>query len=220
MLETSKFIIDAEFIQPPEGVVVKNFVYDGEPLFKSRPRTKTLQHFVLHETAGRTAGGCKKTLLRKGYGVHLILARDGTVSCHGDLANDVMAHANQLNKTSIGIEIVNPYAPKLAVGMDFKTIPAEWWTWLANKKDKRYVLPTQVQLDTLVKIVPFLCDKLGIPYKFPTAYLNRKNRKIKGWRFPPRARPDAGIVAHRDFGSHADGRFILEYLISKSISII
>jgi hypothetical protein len=218
MLETSNFIIDADFIKPPDGVIVKNFVFDGEPLFKSKPRKHPLQHFVLHETAGRTAEGCKKTLTRKKYGVHLILARSGVVSCHGDLANDVMVHANQLNKTSIGIEIVNPYAPKLAKGMEFETIPAEWWTWLADKKDKRYVLPTQAQLDTLLKIVPFLCKKLHIPYVFPTIGLNAKKRKIKGWRIPPRAQPGPGVVAHRDFAGHADGRYPLEYLLKHSVS--
>lgn len=218
MQKTSKFIINGDYVYPPEGVIVRNFVQDGEPAFKSKPRKHRLEHFVLHETAGQTARGCKRSLEKKGYGVQLILARDGVVSCHGDLALDVMVHANQLNKTSIGIEVVNPYAPKLARGMDFETIPAEWWTWLADKNDKRYVLPTQAQLDTLVKIVPFLCKKLGIPYVFPTIGLGPQKPKIKGWQFPPRAKPGAGVVAHRDFASHADGRYLLEYLIRRSLS--
>jgi len=219
MPKTSNFIIDAKFITPPDGVIVKNFCFDDEPQFKCKPRTKPLQHFVLHETAGRSATGCKNTLLRKGYGVHLILSRNGTVSCHGDLANDIMTHANQLNKTSIGIEVVNPYAPKLSIGMrNIKTIPADWWTWCPDKIDRRYVLPSEAQLQTLLKIVPFLCQQLGIPYVFPTVGLNKKQRKIKGWMLPPRAKPGPGIVAHRDFASHSDGRFLLEYLISHSLS--
>ncbi len=218
MPETSNFIIDAEFIEPPSGVIVKNFVYDGEPLFKSKPRKHKLEHFVLHETAGRSAAGCKKTLLKKGYGVHLILGRDGVVSCHGDLANDVMVHANQLNKTSIGIEVVNPYAPKIARGMEYETIPAKWWTWCSPKSDRRYVLPTDAQMETLLKIVPFLCKRLEIPYAFPTIGLNAVKRKIKGWRIPPRAKPGPGVVAHGDFASHADGRYLLEYLIENSLS--
>ena len=218
MSETSTFIIDAKFVTPPDGVIVRNFCFDGEVQFKSKPRTKPLQHFVLHETAGQTAQGCKRTLVKKGYGVHLILARDGIISCHGDLANDVMTHANQLNKTSIGIEVVNPYAPKLAKGLEFDTIPAEWWTWCANKEDRRYVLPTKAQLETLLKIVPFLCKRLKIPYVFPTIGLNEKQRKIKGWRIPPRAIPGSGVVAHCDFASHADGRYLLEYLIEHSLS--
>jgi hypothetical protein len=218
MSETSRFIIDAEFIEPPEGVIVKNFVFDGEPQFKCKPRKKRLDHFVLHETAGRTAKGCKKTLLKKGYGVHLILDRDGTISCHGDLATDVMIHANQLNKTSVGIEVINPYAPSIARGMDYETIPARWWTWCNPKEDRRYVLPTKAQLETLLKIVPFLCKRLEIPYVFPTIGLNAKQRKIKGWMIPPRAKPGPGVVAHRDFASHSDGRYLLGYLIQHALS--
>ena len=215
-MEKSRFIINADFIDPPEEIKVTNFVFDDEPYFKCKPRKKPLQHFVLHETAGRSAAGCKKTLLKKGYGVQLILDRDGSVSCHGDLANDVMVHGNQLNATSIGIEVINPYAPKLAKGMSqIETIPAEWWTW-CMEKDRRYVLPTQAQLKTLLILVPFLCDKLGIPYEFPTANLNAKKQKITGWNSPPkgwRAKPKPGVVAHRDFAAHADGRYLLEYLM-------
>ena len=219
MTEKSKFIIDAEFIEPPSGVEVKNFVYDGEPLFKSRPRKKKLQHLVLHETAGRTAVQCKQTLLRKKYGVHLILDREGLITCHGDLANDIMTHANQLNSTSIGIEVVNPYAPQLAIGMDVETIAARWWTWCPNKEDRRYVLPTEIQLETLSILIPWLCEKLKIPYQFPTHGLSSRQRKIKGWRKPPlgwRAKPKPGVIAHQDFYKHADGRYLLEHLIGHS----
>ena len=216
---TSALIINSNFVVPPDGVIVTNFVFDNEPQFKSRVRTKPLQHFVLHETAGRTAVGCKTSLLRKGYGVHLILARDGGVSCHGDLANDVMVHANQLNDTSVGIEVVNPYAPKIAGKMNVQTLPAQWWTWCPDREDRRYVLPSQAQLKTLSILVPWLCDKLGIPYEFPTGHFSKKLRKIKGWRKAPlgwRAKPAPGVVVHQDFASHADGRFLLGYLMQNT----
>jgi hypothetical protein len=214
------FVIDGKLVEAPEDLVVTNFIQDGEPHFKNRKRKRKLKHFVLHETCGRTASGCKRTLKRKGYGVQLILARDGTVSCHGDLVRDQMIHANQLNKTSIGIEIVNPYAPKFAKGMAVEIIKAEWWTWCPNK-DRRYVLPTREQLKALEILVPWLCKKLGIPLEFPTSHLGPKKRKIKGWRKPPkgmktgiwRAKPKPGVVAHRDFASHADGVYPLHYLM-------
>lgn len=212
----SGFIINDQFVEAPEGILVHNFKFHSEPTFSSKPRTAKLQHFVLHETAGRSADRCKASLIAKGYGVHLILERNGIVSCHGDLATSVMVHAGQLNKTSIGIEVVNPYAPSLANGMMFSTIPAEWWTWCPDKKKKEYVLPTEAQLKVLTVLVPWLCEKLGIPYVFPTANLNSKARKITGWKGPPLgwyAKPDPGVVAHQDFAAHADGRFLLEYLM-------
>jgi hypothetical protein len=218
------FIINGKQVECPNGIVVKNYIDASlfspvEPKFKCSPRKQKLEHFVLHETAGRSAKGCKDTLIKKGYGVHLILDRDGTLTCHGDLATDVMVHANQLNATSIGIEVVNPYAPMLAKGMkDIEYIPAEWWTWCpkdptTGKIDKRYVLPTKIQLATLKVIVPFLCEQLGIPYEFPTKDLNAKQQQVKPVGLMRKMIPGPGIVAHRDFAKHSDGRYLLEWLM-------
>ena len=33
--------------------------------------------------------------------------------------------------------------------------------------------------------------------------------------YPERAVPDPGILAHQDFSSHSDGRFLLEHVIEK-----
>lgn len=211
--DRSCFIINAEFIEPPEGIKLTNFCFDGEPQFKHKNRTKPLRHIVLHETAGRSAEGCKRTLLKKGYGVQLILARDGGLSQHGDLLSDVMVHANQLNSTSLGIEIVNPYAPILARGMPYKSIAAEWWTWCPDRNDRRYVLPTPAQLKTLRIVVPWLCEKLDVPYEFPTQHLNRRQRKVERVGILRKRIPEPGVVAHQDFAKHADGRYPLEYLI-------
>lgn len=213
------FIINSQLVQAPDGIIVTNYIHNGEPCFKHTDRIKPLKHFVLHETAGRSAEGCKATLIAHGYGVQLILARDGTLSCHGDLSTDVMIHGNQLNATSIGIEVVNPHAPQCAGGLNYQTIPSEWWTWVPDKTRKEYVLPTDAQLRTLKIIIPWLCEKLEIPYVFPTKDLNAKKRKIIGWKAPPMgwyAKPNAGVVAHQDFANHSDGRYLLEYLIKNT----
>lgn len=207
-------MIDGRPTATPAGIRVTNYWEDGEVPFKARRRRAALRHCVLHETAGRTADGAKRTMLRKDYGVHLIVDRGGNCSHHGDLVRDQMVHANQCNATSIGIEFVNPYAPGLAHGIPFETVPARWWTWTMHG-DRRYVLPTPAQLRTLTVLVPWLCATLAIPYVFPTIGLGPRQRKIAGWNNKPRARrarPAPGVVAHRDFGKHADGRYLLEYL--------
>jgi len=205
---------------PPEvfavGGSASNYLDDGEPAFRRKPRVWALQHFVLHETCGNTASGCKDTLIRKGYGVQLILGPEGRLSCHGDLATDVMVHANQVNPTSIGIEVVSPYAPAYARPPFGPTIAAQWWTWIPAGGKALYVLPTPVQLAVLKALVPWLCGQLGIPCAFPTAGLGRGHAKIKGWDAKPAAVPGPGVVAHRDFAGHADGRYLLEQLMEAS----
>jgi hypothetical protein len=200
------------------GMTASNFLDDGEPYFKHRTRTKPLIHFVLHETCGNTAQGCKNTILRKGYGVQLILAHDGHLSCHGDLVRDRMVHANQLNDTSFGMEVVNPYAPKYVRDKSIwhSLIKALWWTWCPDKKDRRYVTPTAPQMDVARLLVPWLCSLTGVPYRFPTKGLNKKKRQIDGLTMKPKGRPGPGVVAHQDHSSHADGRYMLEDLIGRA----
>jgi|GEM_PF-4529670 len=196
------------------GITSSNYRDDWHhricPHFRAKPRKKHLDHLVLHETAGNSATGCIRTLQRKRYGVHLIIWGNGHISNHLDLMDETGVHANQCNKTSVGIEIVNPYAPSLVKPIwgigDF--LSAQWWTWCPDKKDRRYVLPHEAQLKTLRYLIPWLCDYLDIPYKFPTRHLNNKQRKIKRWWL--RRKPGRGVVAHRDFGRHADGRYPLE----------
>ena len=224
----AKVVLPEEFIAA--GLTATNYLDDGEPHFKNRRRRGKLLHFVLHETCGNTAKGCMNTLLRKGYGVQLIMAPSGHISCHGDLVRDRMVHANQLNDTSFGIEIVNPYNPIYASDRWSETIVRKWWTWVPSDKDERvreilkrkglkvvpklYVLPTKYQLTAIRLLAPWLCDITGVPYVFPTEGLNVRKRKIDGLSRKPKSKPEPGVVAHRDFASHSDGRYVLEYLVT------
>jgi hypothetical protein len=165
------------------------------------------------------------------------MAPNGHLSCHGDLVLDRMVHANQLNDTSFGIEIVNPYNPIYVVDRAVwsQTIPREWWTWVPSTKGKygkkikqmlarrgwekvpqEYVLPTDPQMNAIRLLVPWLCEIAGVPYRFPTKGLSKKKRQIDGLKKKPKGRPGPGVVAHRDFSSHSDGRYILEDLIGRS----
>jgi len=222
-----RIVLPDEFIE--FGLTVSNYMDDGEPHFSRKARVKSLQHFVLHETCGNTARGCKGSLIRKGYGVQLILDPKGHLSCHGDLLSEQMVHANQLNPTSIGMEVVNPYSPLYAKEPFTKTIPSEWWTWVPSRRmrgvsdllakkgwsdvPKQYVLPTLEQMAAARMLVPWICEQCGIPYRFPTRGLSARKSRIDGWNSRSRAVPGPGVVAHRDFASHADGRYMLEDLI-------
>ena len=235
---SNAIIVNGERIPLPDefvkaGLTATNYLDDGEPHFKREPRTRDLVHFVLHETCGNTAKGCMNTLLRKNYGVQLIMAPSGHISCHGDLVVDRMVHANQLNNSSFGIEVVNPYNPIYVQDKAIwsRTIARKWWTWVPSKKNedvqkilkrkglevvpKLYTLPTPPQMNAIHLLAPWLCRITGVPYRFPTKGLNKKKRQIDGLGMKPRGKPGPGVVAHRDFASHSDGRYMLEDLISK-----
>lgn len=191
-----------------------NYLDGVEPHLFHKPRKKQIQHIVIHETAGISGLRCKRTLEHKNYGIHLILHRKGNLSCHCDLASEITRHAGQLNGTSIGIEIVNPYYPFLSKHADYKTkiVEKKWWTHTPKgKHPKGYILPSEAQLNTIRVLIPWLCKELNIPYKFPTWRLGPKQRRIKNWSL--RTKPEPGVIAHRDFSKHSDGRYILNQLI-------
>jgi hypothetical protein len=151
----------------------------------------------------------------------LILDKDGRLSQHADLGSEICYHAGQANGISVGMEIVNGYRPETATDPHGPILPSEWWTWVPKGSARQYVAPTDIQMRVALALVPWLCDHLGIPVVFPTSDLVAKRPRITGWRKPPMgwsAKPGAGIVAHQDFSSHADGRYILDRMIEMEVS--
>ena len=228
-----RVVVDGASIDiPPEtvaaGLRVSNHVDDGEHAFEPYPRRESPRHFVIHESVTRTAAGVVRVLegkkarsARNGrnggrgyrYGVHFVLAPDGHVSQHADLRTTWLVHANQLNRSSIGCEIVNPYSARRLLPPFTATIPRRWWTWVPRGAPALYTLPTDAQLRSLRALISFVTSVLPeIPLVFPTATLNHRRTRIDGWR--DGAMPGHGIVAHRDFSSHADGRYPLEKMIA------
>lgn len=223
---SNNIVIGGKLVKIPQaliclGFTATNYLEDGEPKFNTvKSNGKPLQYYVQHETCGNTAEGCKKSLIRKGFGVQLIMSPDKKLSCHGDLKLDRMTHANQLNKRSTGIEFVNPYNPVYVSNSEVfgRTISKQWWTWVPNKKDvskllekkgwksvpNEYVLPTDSQLKFLEIFTPWVCEKIGVPYVFPTIGKRGKERF-----------PDAGVVPHRAFSNHSDGQYLVEHLAGK-----
>lgn len=223
---------------PPEaiaaGISASNFFDDDEHHFDSWKRREPCKWFVNHESVSMSAKSTIRTLeakkrksIRKGknggkgypYGVHLIGAPDGHMSCHADLLDETLTHASQLNRGSLGCEWVNPYNPKWAKPPFDQVIRAPWWCWVPKDAEPLYTLPTPAQLVAAVHLTPFLVAHLpDLPLLFPTATLGPGNGRIKGWS--DRKKPATpGIVAHRDFSSHADGRYILEHVMQALVEV-
>jgi len=225
-------IINGKSVKLPEamlrlGITASNYIDDGEKHFsQNRSRTRVTR-FVIHESVTMSAAQTNRVLDakrrgsgRKGknrgkgwdYGIHLNLGPDGHISCHADLVLERLVQANQLNDDSFGIEVVNPYNPKFGRGPFTETIPGPWWCWKPKNGKKVYCLPTPAQMRAMYPLCKFLCEKISsLPFEFPTADLDRKHGRIDGWR--DGKKPGPGIVAHRDFASHADGRYMLEHCI-------
>jgi len=212
------------------GVRCRNFDLDGEWRFSRRRKfRKSPRHIVIHESAGGVDGYATiRSLERRGYGVHLVIHSNGNITNHGDLVQDRLVHANQCNSTSIGVEVINPYYGWRRRGPYTRVMPGSWWTHRKRPRPFTYLLPTPEQMRTLLSLVPWLCEVVpSVPYTFPTSHLGPKQRRIRGWRRNRPGddkktrgiarRPKSGIVAHRDFASHADGRYILEELIKNQV---
>ena len=209
------------------GITASNYLDDGEKHFDQHRKRGSVTHFVIHESVTMSAAQTNRVLdakrrksAKKGknrgkgwdYGIHLNLAPDGHISCHADLVEHRLVQANQLNNESFGIEVVNPYNPKFGRGPFTEVIPGPWWCWKPQNGKKVYTLPTPAQMRAIYPLCKFLAEVVpGLPFEFPTADLNAKKGRIKDWR--KGAKPDPGIVAHRDFASHADGRYLLEHVI-------
>lgn len=221
---------------PPEavaaGVSASNFVDDDEHKFPAWKRrdNRPCRWFVIHESVSMSQKNTIRTLERKKarsirkrknggrgypYGVQLIVAPDGHISCHADLLEDTLTHANQLNRDSVGCEFVNPYNPKWAKPPFDRVIRAPWWCWKPENAEALYTLPTDNQLVSAEHLCRFLTRHLpDLPLSFPTANLGPGHGRIKGWA--ERAKPAGpGVVAHRDFTDHSDGRYILEHVIER-----
>jgi hypothetical protein len=211
------------------GISVSNFHDDGEHKFEAWKRRQPARWFVFHESVSMSAKGTIRTLERKRkrsidkgknggkgypYGVQLICAPDGHFSCHADLLDESLTHASQLNRGSIGCEWVNPYNPKWARHPFDRVIAAPWWCWEPEDAEPLYTVPTPAQLVAAEWITRFLPTVIpDLPLAFPTAALGPGRGRIKNWG--DRAKPGQGFVAHRDFSSHADGRYILEHVMNE-----
>ena len=124
----SDFIIDSKIIKAPQGLHVTNFLDDAVVHFRGRKRHRPVNEIIVHETVTRSVEATVRVLQRRKLGVHFIIGPDGKISQHGDLATDTLWHAGVHNRSSVGLELVNPYYPKyLKPGLPWsKVIEARW----------------------------------------------------------------------------------------------
>lgn len=162
----------------------------------------TANSVILHQSVsgdgndnGHATDELEKILSRKGYGVDLAIDGDGTLVCYRDLGMECSAHGNERNTTSVGIEILNPYA----------RVDPPMWTSMIDPSPTawkgREVADTEAQMVTLEAVVRFLTSRvwdgpdgrtLAIPLAWPTTPIGKPARSSPLW-FDIKT---GGVIAH------------------------
>jgi hypothetical protein len=154
----------------------------------------------------RSAVSTVAVLRRRHLGVHFIVAPDGAVTQHGDLANERLAHAGGHNGPSVGIEVVNPYYPYL-LHDDLpwrRTIFAPW----AHRG--AYVLPTPEQAEAVALLVGWLTSPKARGLDIPRTWIGVEDERARMGRVHGADQRRPGVYAHHYFG-HADGAWPVLY---------
>lgn len=193
------------------SALLTNFLDPSVYQFTGPRRTKPITEVVIHETVTRSAKVAVSVLKKRKLGVHFIVDENAKIQQHGDLVTK-LNHAKGHNQTSIGIELVNPYYPKyLRDGLVWhETIGEIPWA-----HEKKYVLPTRNQLESLHRLVCFLVDVQLVP----SIWSGEKDGRMAMSRVAGLERATPGIHAHTYFG-HADGAFPVLYCWLRSEALL
>ena len=205
--ETTSFIVAGQVLEPPAGLDLRSFRDPGVHRFAGRARAgSAVTEVVVHESVTRSAADTVSVLKRRGLGVHLIVAPDGRVTQHGDLAEDRLAHAGGHNGPSVGVEVVNPYYPThLRDGLPWsRVIDAPW----AHRD--RYVIPTPEQAEATARLIGWLTSPAAEGLSIPRTWRGLDGARFAMGRVADGDQRRPGVWAHHYF-HHADGAWMVLY---------
>ena len=205
--ETRGFVVAGRVLPAPCGLDVTNFNDSEVHRFAGRDRSgRAITEVIVHESVTRSVADTVAVLERRRLGVHLVVAADGRVIQHGDLAHDRLAHAGGHNGPSVGIEVVSPYYPKyLRDGLPWsRVIDARW----AHRG--RYVLPTPEQAEATSKLVGWLISPEAEGLSIPRTWIGLDGSRLAMGRVEGADQRRPGIYVHHAFG-HADGSWLVLY---------
>ena len=206
-LDPSAFIVAGRALPIPAGLDVRNFADPAVFKFEGRSRIgQPVTELVIHESVTRSASSTVAVLKRRELGVHLVLAPDGRITQHGDLAHARLAHAGGHNGPSVGVEVVNPYYPYL-LRDDLpwsRTIPAPW------AHGGAYVLPTPAQAEATAQLVAWLTSPAAEGLSIPRAWMGLSGGRLRMGVVSGADQRRPGVYAHHYF-AHADGAWLALY---------
>lgn len=198
-------IVGGRLVAPPEGVSYLNHLHGPVEWLGNKRPNRLKSQAIIHESVTHTAAAAVRILRRRGLGVQLVISRrDGSVTQHCDILSSV-SHARHHNAPGVGIECINRFYGKHAKPKD-RVISAVW----AHRK--RYIVPTEAQLQSFYAVLVWLDEVADIPLEFPSTepgaafYWGR-------WKGHRGAR---GCQAHHR-SAHSDGLFFEHYALSRSL---
>ncbi len=201
----SGFVVRGALVPVP-ALPVRTFL-EGAARFPSKGARTRATELVVHETVTTSVASTVDVLQHRGLSVHLILGPDGGFTQHGDLASEVLWHAGPVhNGPSFGVEVVNPYYPKLLKkGMPWgRTIKAPW------AHEGRYVLPTPAQAESIAALVRWATSAPAKGVEVPRSWPGLKAGAFRLGALAEAQKPLPGVLAHHYFG-HADGAWLVLY---------
>jgi hypothetical protein len=189
------------------GVDTRTFLADGLQRFSSKGTRQRATELVVHDSVTRSVDATVSVLQQRGLGVHLILGPDGVFYQYGDLG-DVLWHAGPVhNHPSIGVEVVNPYYPRLLrSGLPWeRVIDAPW------ADEGRYVLPTPAQAEAISDLVRWTTSSPARGVEVPRSWPGLRGGCVQlGVLDDAVEAPLPGVLAHHYFG-HSDGAWLVLY---------
>lgn len=202
----SGFVVRGALVPAP-GLEVRSLLEDGVVRFPSKGTRARATELVVHETVTTSVASTVDVLQHRGLSVHLILGPDGVFTQHGDLASEVLWHAGPVhNGPSFGVEVVNPYYPKLLTkGLPWgRTIKAPW------AHEGQYVLPTPAQAEAIAGLVRWATGAPAKGVEVPRTWPGLKAGSFRLGALSEAQKPLPGVLAHHYFG-HADGAWLVLY---------
>lgn len=134
----------------------------GTPSLKRR--LKPIQHVVLHWTASENpAATVFRTLNQRNLSIDYIVDGEGLIwECNPDIKNLYTLHAGIINRTSIGIEIVNyaiaPKPPKKGADRAIDT-------QVIHGRKQKVARFRPAQVDAVYALCDYLCREHNIPFQ-------------------------------------------------------
>jgi hypothetical protein len=126
---------------------------------------------MVHHSVTRTTAAMMRVLRARRLSTHYSIAPDGSIVEHCD--PDLMAaHGGQWNRASVGIDLINPYSPKLwrkNEAWEQPTPTGGSWGERHGPLLRRSVIPdTPAALDSLSWLLGVLCERYGLgAVRFP-----------------------------------------------------